>query len=163
MIYLVLDNIRSAWNVGALMRTCDGVGSKLILIGYTPKPIGNTLKLISKTSIGAENTVDWKHFETDRQFLNEYPKSQENIHLGIEISEKSTLLYELIKNSDQIDKIKIAKNIFLWLGNEIHGLNPNLIGDLDGFYHLPMKGKKESLNVSSTGAIVLYFFDFILN
>lgn len=151
-MYFVLDNVRSAWNVGAIMRTCDAIGAKLILLGYTPLPIGSTLKLIKKTAIGAENTVSWEHFEHFQEVFAKYP-AQDFDHFGIEISDKSKNIYNFLdENKLDLDKT------FLWLGNEIHGLEKDLIPLLKSELHLPMLGMKESLNVSSTMCTAGYLF-----
>lgn len=162
MIKIVCQNIRSAWNVGALIRSCEGVGAEIVLLGYTPLPVGNTLKLIEKTSIGAEKRVKWQHFETTEEFLQSFPKSGQNIHLGIEISDTSLSLYDYLINKENTANLRKSENIFLWLGNEIHGLEQSLEEKLDGFYHLPMRGNKESLNVSNCGTTVLYLLDFAI-
>ncbi len=157
---IVLDNVRSAWNVGAIMRTADAVNAEVILIGYTPRPEGNTLRLIKKTAIGAENTVNWYHFNTWSEVLANFPES---LHLGIEIDQKSILIYDFLKSRHQ-QKIKnpnnpeLQKEVFIWFGNEIHGLSQEAIKNLDQILHLPMLGKKESLNVASTVCTVSYLF-----
>jgi 23S rRNA (guanosine2251-2'-O)-methyltransferase len=154
---LVLNNIRSAWNVGAIMRTCDALGAKLILVGYTPKPLGQTLKLIQKTAIGAENTVQWQHYDNWRELLQEHNQAQA-IHLGIEISENSKSLFDYLHQESESLK---EKDVYLWLGNEIHGLESELVSQLNQELHLPMQGKKESINVASCACTVGYMFRFV--
>lgn len=151
---IVLDNIRSAWNVGAIMRTCDALQADLILVGYTPKPIGKMLKLISKTAIGAENWVSWQGFDLAPQVLASYPNAQ---HFGIEISDKSQNIFDYLAPSKASKKL-FTQDIFLWFGNEIHGLSPELVTQMQAELHLPMKGKKESLNVASTVCTCGYIF-----
>jgi 23S rRNA (guanosine2251-2'-O)-methyltransferase len=151
MTYLVLNNIRSAWNVGAIMRTCDALGYGLILVGYTPKPIGATLALVKKTSIGAENTIVWEHFEHYQEVLDAKINA---VHVGIEISDTSSNIFEYL---DQ-NPINSDTNYYLWFGNEISGLEKALVGKLDKELHLPMNGKKESLNVSNSSCAVGYLF-----
>ena len=151
-MYFVLDNIRSAWNVGAILRTADALSAKVILIGYTPKPTGETLKLIKKTAIGAENTVDWEHFDHWREVLQKYPKSYKNQHFAIEISDKSQDIFNFLNNFEN------KEEVFLWFGNELAGVNREAINELDAEIHLPMLGMKESLNVASTVCTVGYLF-----
>lgn len=154
-MYIVLNNVRSAWNVGAIMRTCDAIGARLILIGYTPKPEGKTLKLVSKTSIGAEKSVEWQHFDNFRELL-EWQSSQSSSfkNLGIEISDKSKLIYNYLEDYT----INKSEDVCLWFGNELSGLEPAIIRELDAELHLPMNGIKESLNVASTVCAVGYLF-----
>lgn len=151
MVYFVLNNIRSAWNVGAIMRTCDALGYGLILVGYTPKPIGATLALVKKTSIGAENTVKWEHFEHYQETLDH---KKNGVHIGIEISDTSSDIFEYLKQNP------LTKNTdyYLWFGNEISGLEKALVSQLNTELHLSMNGKKESLNVSNSSCAVGYLF-----
>ena len=83
-MFIVLVNVRSGWNVGSVMRTCDALGAKLILIGYTPKPGGSSLKLIQKTAIGAEKTVAWQHFSHWNEVLTEL--ATDYLHIAIELA-----------------------------------------------------------------------------
>jgi len=149
-MFIILNNVRSAWNVGSIMRTSDAVGAKLILIGYTPLPTGKTLELVKKTAIGAENTVPWEHFDHYGEVLDAYP---ELTHIGIEISSTSQDLISFLK-----DKTFDTSNIALWFGNEIAGLEKDLTKKLTHELHLPMKGMKESLNVANTVCTVGYMF-----
>jgi tRNA G18 (ribose-2'-O)-methylase SpoU len=149
MIYFVLNNIRSAWNVGAIMRTCDALGYGLVLIGYTPKPVGSTLALVKKTAIGAELTVPWNHFEHFQELLDSTPDA---IHIGIEISDSSTNIFEYLAKNPITNK----KDYYIWFGNEISGLESTLIHQLSSELHLPMHGSKESLNVSNSSCAVGY-------
>jgi 23S rRNA (guanosine2251-2'-O)-methyltransferase len=151
MIYFVLNNIRSAWNVGAIMRTCDALGYGLVLVGYTPKPVGSTLALVKKTSIGAENTVNWEHFEHYQQVLD---TKKNNIHIGIEISNTSSNIFEYLNQNP----VLANNDYYLWFGNEISGLEKTLVDQLRVELHLPMNGKKESLNVSNSSCAVGYLF-----
>jgi 23S rRNA (guanosine2251-2'-O)-methyltransferase len=151
MVHFVLNNIRSAWNVGAIMRTCDALGYGLVLVGYTPKPIGVTLALVKKTAIGAENTVIWEHFEHYQEVLDIKNKAE---HIGIEISETSANIFEYLKQNPVSDN----KDYYLWFGNEISGLEKALLRQLHHELHLPMNGKKESLNVSNSSCAVGYLF-----
>lgn len=151
MIYFVLNNIRSAWNVGAIMRTCDALGYEIVLVGYTPKPTGSTLQLIKKTSIGAENTVKWRHFEHYQEVLN---ITKDAIHIGIEISDTSSNIFNYLL----LNPIKAGYDYYLWFGNEISGLDSSLLNELNYELHLPMHGSKESLNVSNSSCAVGYLF-----
>lgn len=156
---IVLDNIRSAWNVGSIFRTCDALGAQLILIGYTPRPLGATLNLIKKTAIGAEHTVEWRYFETAREALETY---SQGLHYAVEITETSKNMFKYFQEMNSEDQQKhLEKEVFLWFGNEIRGIQPELFPDFDHILHLPMKGMKESLNIANcvcaAGYIVQYF------
>jgi 23S rRNA (guanosine2251-2'-O)-methyltransferase len=153
---IVLNNIRSGWNVGSVFRTCDALGADVILIGYTPKPVGSTLSVVKKTAIGAEEQVNWQHFNHFQEVLAQFPDA---LHLGIEISSSSQHLYEYLKsNSQEIQD----KQIFLWFGNEISGLESQLVSCLQAELHLPMKGTKESLNIACTVSAAGYIFQYAL-
>jgi 23S rRNA (guanosine2251-2'-O)-methyltransferase len=158
-MYIVLDNIRSAWNVGSVIRTCDAIGAELILIGYTPQPVGGTLNMIKKTSIGAENTVKWQSFASSAEVISRYQPEGGWCHLGIEINDKSRNIYEFMKSQQAASLNK--DRVLLWLGNEIHGLSDDTLGKMDYILHLPMRGSKESLNVSSCMCAVAYLIDFV--
>jgi 23S rRNA (guanosine2251-2'-O)-methyltransferase len=151
MIYFALNNIRSAWNVGSIMRTCDALGFELIFVGYTPKPVGPSLPLIKKTAIGAENTVAWQSFDHFQEALQTFPHA---IHIGIEISPLSKNIFDFLNS----ELIEAKRDYVLWLGNEISGLEDSLLSQLHHILDLPMKGQKESLNVSNTATAVGYLF-----
>ena len=146
----VLENVRSAWNVGAIFRTADAIGAKIILIGYTPKPIGPSLKLVKKTAIGAEETVFWEHFEHSSEVF----ENKKGLHIAIEISSKSKNIFNYLKN-----KPKSEEEVFIWFGNEIHGVSSEALAGCKHELHLPMKGMKESLNVANCATTVGYLFE----
>lgn len=160
-----LHNVRSAWNVGSIMRTCDALGADLVLTGYTPRPIGKSLKLVKKTSIGAENTVKWCWFNHPYEALLHFP---DKIHLAIEINKFSSNLYSFLQQiyaengiNSQATKTRFQKgNFFLWFGNEISGLEEDFCKKCYKTLHLPMKGQKESLNVATSVTAAGYLFDF---
>ena len=152
---IVLENIRSAWNVGSIMRSCDALGCDLILVGYTPCPVGLNLKLITKTAIGAEKNVKWEHFEHSQEVFENYPNK---IHLAIEISDRSELIYDFLKTAKT--KYNSDNNFLVWFGNEIHGVSELVNSQSTTQLHLPMNGKKESLNVSSCMCSVCYLIQY---
>lgn len=149
---VVLDNIRSAFNVGSVMRTCDAIGAKLITVGYTPRPLGETKLLIKKTAINAEEYVDHEHFDTPQDVFDCYSNFN---HIGIELFDDSTNIYDYMKN----EKYELD-NLMIWFGNEIHGLNELDKSRFSKTVYLPMVGKKESLNVSNTVTATLYLLQF---
>jgi 23S rRNA (guanosine2251-2'-O)-methyltransferase len=149
----VLDNIRSAWNVGSAMRTADATGSEVIMVGYTSRPIGKTKALIQKTAIGAEETVTWSHFESPVEVFDTYPQA---LFIAIEISNDSQSIFEFIKYTPKITD----RQIILWFGNEIHGVSEQVMNQCHHTLHLPMKGSKESINVATCIAAASYLISF---
>ena len=149
----VLENIRSGWNVGSILRTCDALGWNVILVGYTPQPVDANMKQISKTAIGAEKTVNWKHFDHSQEVFDQYKTSK---HLAIEISDKSININDYLKSN------KFDENTLLWLGNEIHGVSELVRNQVDHELHLTMKGIKESLNVASAACAIGYLLEFVV-
>jgi 23S rRNA (guanosine2251-2'-O)-methyltransferase len=151
-ITLVLENIRSAWNVGAIMRTCDALGADLILVGYTARPIGKIKEKIKKTSIGAEDSVPWQYFEHPIEVLETYTEAQ---HFAIELDPRSIDIFTFLKQQSPINS---SKDVYLWMGNEIHGVSQEVCAHSQAILHVPMNGQKESLNVATTAGIVGYSF-----
>ncbi len=148
-MYVILHNIRSAYNVGAIFRTADATSvKKVYLTGYTPTPtdrFGRTQQEIKKTSLGASETVPWEQGEfTDiRQKLHD-----QNIKIvAIEQTKKSILINEFSPDGE-------VAYIF---GNEITGIEEVELNQADVIVELPMKGTKESLNVSVTAGVVMYY------
>ncbi len=146
MIYLILHNIRSAYNVGAIFRTADAVGvNKIYIGGYTPTPENPK---VAKTSLGAENSVKWeKYFNTWK--LVEELKSNKIKVVALEQS----------KESQDYKKFKPKFPLAVVVGNEVKGISENILKRVDSTWHIPMRGKKESLNVMvATG---VFLFDII--
>ncbi len=152
---IVLENIRSAWNVGSVFRTCDAIGCDLILVGYTAQPTEANIKLISKTAIGAERTVPWQYFEHSQQVLDANPNKT---HLAIEITNESKSIYDFVNDNKNLNK----DSLVLWFGNEIHGVSKLVCSQVFAQVHLPMRGQKESLNISSCVCAVVYLLDYEL-
>ena len=159
----VLCNIRSSWNVGSAFRTADCLGAKIIIVGYTPRPIGSNIKLISKTAIGAENYVAWEEFEQSGEVFEKY---SQNIHLAAEISDQSFNIFDFLNQSDNLennliwDQIKQQNEVLIWFGNEIHGVEPEVLKKTHKTIHLPMSGQKESLNVANSLAAFGYLIKY---
>lgn len=146
---LILPDIRSAINVGAIFRTADAVGvSKIYLIGTTPSPIdrfGRVQKDIAKSALGAETWVPWEYKEILLPIIKKLKKEGYTI-IALEQDEKS-LDYR---------KIKIKGNTAVILGPEVGGLNKNILKECDIIAEIPMYGKKESLNVSVATGVALF-------
>lgn len=142
-LYVVLDNVRSALNVGSIIRICDAFGiDKLFLCGITPTP---KEKKVLKTSLGAEKSVRWEH-KTDILLLIRELKDKDFQMVALEQTERSI----------DISKSKSKKSIVLILGNEVSGISEEALNESDIHVHIPMLGKKESLNVSVAFGIATY-------
>jgi tRNA G18 (ribose-2'-O)-methylase SpoU len=140
---VICHNVRSAWNVGSIFRSADGVGVvKVYLTGYTPVPphVG-----ISKTALGAEVFVPWQKFSQIDSAIKKLREAGYEI-VALEQDEKSVPL----------EKYKSRKNIALVLGNEVRGLSPAVLKKCDSIVEIPMHGEKESLNVSVAFGIAAY-------
>jgi 23S rRNA (guanosine2251-2'-O)-methyltransferase len=151
---IVLDNIRSAFNVGSVMRSCDATACSLITVGYTPRPLGETRMLIKKTAINAEEVVKWEHFDHPTEVFEAFP---DKIHIGIELFDDAENVYDFLERCGGELNYNLD-DIFLWVGNEIHGISPEYQNRFSHTVFLPMEGIKESLNVGSTTTATIYLF-----
>lgn len=161
-LFLIVHNVRSAHNVGSLFRTADGAGvDKIYLTGYTPRPaksgklvLSAAEKELQKTALGAEITVPWV-YERSFSRLMQTLRSQ-SVEL-IALEQFSTSVdyrkFELPKSKR---KKQTLRSMGLIVGNEVTGLLPRELKRVNSIIHLPMRGMKESLNVSVAGAIALY-------
>tara|TARA_Y100001970_G_scaffold159400_1_gene194997 strand:+ start:2074 stop:2610 length:537 start_codon:yes stop_codon:yes gene_type:complete len=142
-IYFLLENIRSAYNVGSIFRTADGMGaSKVFLSGYTCKP---PQKDLSKTALGSELAVAWEHNSSPIKLANKI--KEQNIQLILlEHTQKSQSLYQL--NWDF--------PLCIVLGNEVDGVSEELIELCDKHVEIPMRGIKQSLNVATAAGVIGY-------
>jgi len=147
---LVLHNIRSVQNVGSLFRTADAFGvAKIYLSGFSPTPVdrfGKIRKDFIKTSLGAEKTVPF-----------EYAKSVSPIVTKLKAAGYTIVAVEQTQKSlDYTDPAAYrGKKIALLLGNEVRGVDHRTLALCDRAVEIPMVGKKESLNVSVAGALVI--------
>lgn len=142
-ISVVLDNIRSALNVGAIFRTCDAVNiEKLFLCGITAYPPHNR---IPKTALGAVDSVPWKYYEKTLDPIEELRRKKVEI-VSVELNEDAVNFWDY--------NFKAPTAIVF--GNEISGISKDIIKASDAVVKVPMFGKKESLNVATTVGIVLY-------
>ncbi|MCD5380557.1 RNA methyltransferase [Candidatus Gracilibacteria bacterium] len=142
---ILLDNIRSMQNVGAIFRNADGAGfEKLVLTGYTPYPPRND---IAKTALGGENFIDWEYFQDSSEALEKI-KSEGYKIWSVELCEDSIDYRELCKIQEE--------KVCLVMGNEVSGVSKKILSISDKKVIIPMRGKKESLNVSVAAGIVMY-------
>ena len=149
MKYLILPDIRSAYNVGAMFRTADGAGvDKIFLSGYTPTPIdrfGRSQNEIEKTSLGASKTMKWESVTDLPKLITQLQKDGVTV-VAVEQGNNSVLLADF----------EMPKNVAYLLGNEVDGVAEDIQALCDVVLELPMLGEKESLNVATTAGIVLY-------
>lgn len=148
-IYIILHNLRSAYNVGSIFRTADAAGvSKIYLAGYTPAPVdrfGRVRKDFVKVSLGAEKTVAWERVASASALIRKLQKKGARV-IAVEQS-RGAVDYRKIKAR--------GKTAFLF-GNEVRGVPPALLKLCDLVAEIPMRGKKESLNVAVAVGIVLF-------
>mmetsp|Transcript_11398 Transcript_11398/g.17127 ORF Transcript_11398/g.17127 Transcript_11398/m.17127 type:complete len:376 (-) Transcript_11398:71-1198(-) len=147
---LVLDNLRSAFNVGSIYRTADAAGvAQVITVGYTPRPQGSGAEKLAKSALGAQDVVPTVHFQNINDALNYLRKEGYDMVVGMETTENS-LPYTDVKYSN------VGKGTALILGNEVTGVNTEIMGELDALVEIPMFGAKNSLNVAACAPVVLY-------
>ncbi|MBQ3436693.1 TrmH family RNA methyltransferase [Candidatus Saccharibacteria bacterium] len=159
---LVLDNIRSTYNVGAILRTAEGFGvEKVILSGYTPRVHDKNLlphlrdKLdheIHKTALGAEDMLDVYASDDIFSELKNLKKQGWQI-VGLENNIENVPIYTL---GSQELKEKLTDKVVLVLGEEVKGIDYSLYDMIDLFVEIKMFGKKESFNVSVAAGVALY-------
>lgn len=146
---LILPDIRSAINIGAIFRTADAVGiSKIYLTGWTPRPtdkFGRVQKDIAKSALGAENFVLWEYKKTLIPLLSKLKKDGYKI-IAIEQDERAV----------DYRKVKTGGKVVIIMGPEVTGLPKNVLDKCDIIAEIPMHGKKESLNVSVACGIALF-------
>ena len=140
---VVLDNVRSLYNVGAFFRTADAAGvEKLHLCGITGRP---PKRAITKTALGAEETVPWEH-TWDAPGLVAGMRER-----GYEIAAVETSVHAV----DLFDW-RPRFPVCLIFGHEVEGIRPELAGLCDTHVRIPMLGTKHSLNVATAGGVVIY-------
>lgn len=146
---VLLHNIRSAHNVGSIFRTCDAAGvSRVYLSGYTPLPIdrfGRPQKDIAKTALGAEASVPWTYTKSPTLLIRSLREKMWRI-VGVEQHSRSQD-YRNFKGG--------AHTLFIF-GNEVRGISPQMLAGCDDIIEIPMRGKKESLNVSVAAGVILF-------
>lgn len=146
-IVVILENIRSAYNVGSVLRTADAfLLQGVYTTGYTPHP---PHKQIDKTALGAHETVFCKHFADAAAAIAELRMEGFTI-MAAEQAEKSILLNELASDADE--KLAIV------FGNEVTGVEQSTIQLCDGCIEIPQMGMKHSLNVATAAGVVLWEF-----
>ena len=148
----VLDNVRSALNVGSFFRTCDAFAiERIALCGITATPPDRE---IHKTALGAELTVEWNRYATTTECIEQL-KNEGYTVLAIEQVENSVMLQNL---GELIDSAANDKKYALVFGNEVDGVSQQAVDMCDGAIEIPQAGTKHSLNVSVAGGVVLWNF-----
>lgn len=146
-LVVVLDQVRSLHNIGAVFRTSDAfLVNRICLCGITATPPHPEMH---KTALGAELTVDWKYYKNTQDAVNELHKDGYTV-MAIEQCEGSTSLSDLKFESD--------KKYAIVMGNEVKGVQQEVVDMCDGCIEIPQYGTKHSLNVSVTAGIVLWEF-----
>lgn len=156
-IVLITHNLRSTFNVGAILRTAEGLGvAKLYLTGYTPFPLQKddprlphlARKIdaqIHKTALGAEQLVEWEHRDDITQLT-------EQLHAkGYRIA-----ALEQAKQSLMLPSYRPPTKLALIVGREVEGIEPEVLARCDDILEIPMAGRKESFNVAAAAAMALY-------
>jgi 23S rRNA (guanosine2251-2'-O)-methyltransferase len=142
-VAVLLDNVRSMYNVGAFFRAADGVAlEKLCLCGITAHP---PKKAITKTALGAEETVAWEH-DWDAVHMAESLRGHGFSIAAIETGAGAVDLFEWEPRFP----------VCVMFGHEVEGLRPELVAMADAHVRIPMRGQKKSLNVATAGGVVLY-------
>lgn len=145
---VLLHNVRSAHNVGSIFRTADAAGVERIFIsGYTPVPVdrfGRVQKKIAKTALGAEKSVPWEHHFPVSRLINDLRNRYEVV--GVEQD----------SHARDYRTFVVKKPTVFIFGNEVHGLSRALRKKCDTLVEIPMRGTKESLNVSVAAGIILF-------
>lgn len=143
-IIVVLDNIRSFNNVGSVFRTSDCFRiEKIFLCGITPQP---PHREIHKTAIGATESVDWEHVENTIEVIDK-----------LKLSDWRTYAIEQTENSVMLNDFSpVGQKVAIVLGNEVEGVQQEVINACDGVIEVPQIGTKHSLNISVCTGVVLW-------
>ena len=146
-VVVVLDNVRSMHNIGSIFRTSDGFSIESIaLCGITAQP---PHREIEKTALGATQSVDWNYFETTLDAVRSLRKDGYEI-LAVEQASNSTMLHTFLPATD--------KKYALILGNEVNGVDEEVMKEIDRCIEIPQFGTKHSFNITIAAGIVLWDF-----
>ncbi len=149
-IDILLDNIRSAYNVGSILRSADACGiSHVHCAGITPTP--DQLK-VQKTALGAQDMLPWTQHWNTQDCVQQAKQNGYQI-ISFEFTTASTSLFELAPSM-------LRFPVLLVFGNEVAGVDPEIIHSSDYTLHIPMYGKKSSINVATASGIAMYFIRY---
>ena len=144
-VIAVLENIRSAYNVGSVFRTADAfLLESIYLIGYTAQP---PHKEIKKTALGAEDTVEWHYFADTQSAIENLKKNGYKVYAVEQVTNSISLENLTIDNDEKIAVI---------FGNEVSGVEQDNILRCDGCIEIPQLGMKHSLNIATAAGVVLW-------
>lgn len=143
---VLLDNLRSTLNVGSIFRTADGVGiNHIYCCGTTPTP---EHAKIAKTSLGAEGFTHWSYAANAFELVMQKKQAGSQI-ISLEATETSQSLFDPFSFST-------GNPLLLVIGNEVSGVDPEILQNSDNVFYIPMRGKKSSLNVAVAFGIAAY-------
>jgi len=143
-VLLIVDSIRSVYNIGSIFRSADSAGIEgIMLCGYSPKPPRED---ISKTALGADETVAWTYHKDCREAIKECKRKGYTV-MAVELTDQS-IAYDALK----AEHFPLA----LIVGNEVSGIDDSLLALCDGAIEIPMFGVKHSLNVAVASGIIMY-------
>lgn len=149
MISVILDNIRSVYNVGSVFRTADGAGvSRIYLCGVTPTPtdrFGRARKDLAKVALGAEETVSWEHVLATLAAIEKCKQD------GIRV-----VAVEQDSRAKDFASHSIEGDTAFVFGEETKGLSKEILDACDDIIEIPMHGQKESLNIATAAGIILF-------
>lgn len=142
---VLLDNIRSAWNVGSIFRSADGFGFEHIyLCGITPTPEN---KAVKKTSLGAEDSIQWSYHKNSIELVQTLKSKGWKIYALEEDKKAVEISQQVLLNTE---------NCLLILGSEVTGVDAELISLCDKVFFIPMQGEKRSLNVAIAFSVAAF-------
>ena len=158
-LIVVLDDVRSMYNIGSVFRTCDAFRVEAIyLCGITACPPHQE---IHKTALGAEDSVAWRYFETAEQAVEQLHQDGYFVW-SVEQCEGSTKLQDLNSNENpslrEEHRVGLKARVGVIFGNEVKGVHQEVIDMSDGCLEIPQFGTKHSMNVSVTAGIVIWEF-----
>ena len=155
-LIVVLDDVRSMYNIGSVFRTSDAFRVEAVyLCGITARPPHPE---IHKTALGGEDSVTWRYFATAQEAVEELHRNNYHVY-AIEQCEGSTLLQELkIDNSHSTLHTPHSSKYAVVFGNEVKGVHQEVVDQCDGCIEIPQFGTKHSMNVSVTAGIVIWEF-----
>jgi len=145
---VLLDNIRSAWNVGSIFRSADGFGfAHAYLCGITPTPDNEA---VTKTSLGAEDSVTWSYHKDAAKLIKGLKKEGWQV-FALEETEKAKAIGDFGESM-----VEAGKKSVLIAGSEVTGVDPDLLKLADDIFYIPMRGEKKSYNVAMAFSIAAY-------
>ncbi len=146
-LVVVLDHVRSLYNVGSVFRTADAMRlAGICLCGITATPPNVE---IHKTALGAEETVEWKYFQHTEDAI-EWLRQEGYTIMAVEQCEGSTMLNDFTPDP--------SKKYAIVMGNEVKGVQQHIVDMTSGCLEIPQFGTKHSMNVSVTAGIIVWHF-----